>query len=163
MRRIISVIIFISIHLGLCAQDDPMSYFIGKWDFKVWFAGNTNTKPDLKALWTLEKSVGNNFDAHGKVVVEDKGETTKEQMGFDKAKGLYFRTVTASEGLFFFTSSGWKGNKLTWEGYLVPMSDERVPMKEEITKISANEFHAVFYKKQGDSWEVVTREELKRN
>jgi hypothetical protein len=162
MKRPALIFLALLLSGSAVAQADPMLYFIGKWKFNVWFAGSKSSKADLKAIWLLEKKDGQDFEATGKVLMDGKGETTKEMMGYDKVKGLYSRTIVSSDGLFFFTSSGWKGDSLTWEGRMAPLSDQYVEMKEEIVRISDNEFHATFYKKTNGEWVLTSKEVLKR-
>jgi hypothetical protein len=162
MKNIFGFFIFLAIHAGLNAQKDPMNYFLGKWDIRLWLSPKHQGEPDVKGTWQLERGAAKTFDAHGNVII-DKQEATKEQIGYDPQKGLYYRTITAQNGLFFFTSKGWDGDKLVWEGYMVPLSDQKIEMKEEITRVSKKEFHAAFFRKKDETWEETTHESLMRN
>jgi hypothetical protein len=147
---------------ALFAQQPDMRYFVGTWDFSMWSTTNTSDTPDLVATWILEDGLDSALALAGHVVI-DGSMFTRELIAYDASTGLYTRTIAASTGSYFlFTSTGWNGDRLIWSG-TQHMASGSVDLKEEITRLGADAFTALFYGKDGDGWQLMQTERLRRH
>lgn len=136
-----------------------LSFFAGKWDFKIWFTANSSNKPDISAKWTLEKSLDSVEGYTGKVELNG-SIFTREIIAFNNFTKQYERTVITNSGAYItLKTNGWEGNKLTWLGSQ-NMAKQKTELKEEITKQSDNKFEAKFYQLQNNKWQLTQTEYL---
>lgn len=141
------------------AGHDDMKYFAGKWSFRVHFASDQ----EIKGEWFLESCLDSNFCMNGWVTLAGGQKFTRELMHYNAGSRLYVRTIIANEGSsFYFTSSGWKGQKLIWTGQQTGASGAKTGLKEEITRITGDSFHAVYYTKRAGAWIKTQDEYLER-
>jgi hypothetical protein len=150
---------------GLCikgyAQTDSMNFFAGDWNFELWFESNKTQTPDIAAQWTVEKGLDSVFCLLGNVKINGQN-FTHELIGLQPDKKEYIRTIIANDGSYLtFKSTGWKGDQLTWLGTQYT-PDQQIGLKEEITKLNANEFKAYFFRLKKGKWVRTQTELLKR-
>jgi hypothetical protein len=142
-------------------QNKGLDFFKGKWNFKIWFSTNKSEKPDLSAIWILEKSLDSTecFTGH----VEINGTVfTREIIAFNPVPKEYARTIIANNGAYIILKTkGWNNDKLTWEG-TQSLQGQETKLKEEILKLSANKFKATFYNFRNNTWEQTQTEYLSR-
>lgn len=143
------------------SNESGLGFLVGKWDFKIWFNDNNSDKPDISATWTLEKSLDNVECYTGKV--EMNGIVfTSEIIAFNSYTNEYERTVMTNSGAYVtLKTQGWKGNKLIWTGSQ-NLSKQKTELKEELTKLTDNEFEAKFYQLQNNEWQLIQTEHLVR-
>ncbi|MBK9176025.1 MAG: hypothetical protein IPM46_06720 [Flavobacteriales bacterium] len=148
------------------AQTD-MRFFVGTWDFRIWVPGNTTEQADLTGTWYLESGLDSALALAGRVVLNDGpnavgGDFTRELIAFDVHTKSFTRTnVTNTGGYYFFTSTGWEGDRITWTGSQHSATGT-IELREEIERTGPDSFDAVFYRKEGEAWVVQTREKLQR-
>src|SRR4051812_9537889 len=95
MKKLITVILlpFLIFHsISVLGQKTDLRFFAGKWDFRIWFTGNTSDKPDLNATWILEKGLDSTECYVGNVKISDSN-FTREIIAFDTEQNEYVRTV----------------------------------------------------------------------
>lgn len=143
------------------AQQNDLRYFVGTWHFHAWLAGNNTDSADISATWILESGLDKALALTGHVVID--GTTfTRELITYDPVAEHYTRTITANNGNHFvFTSTGWVGDTLVWNGKQRSIAGE-VELKEEIERTGQDSFRATFYRLDGESWELQQTELLER-
>jgi len=149
------------------AQHGDMRYFTGTWDFKIWGTSDVSGPPALTGAWMLESGLDSALALVGRVVLDDGpnavgGDFTRELIAFDAHTKAFTRTiVTNAGGYYFFTSTGWEGDRITWTGSQHSAAGT-IELREEIECTGPDSFNAVFYRKEGEAWLVQTREKLQR-
>jgi hypothetical protein len=154
-------------HLNASAQATDMRFFIGTWEFRIWGPTNTTDKPDLTGTWKLESGLDSALALTGHVILNDGpgvqgGGFTRELIGYDAQSKLFTRTiVTNAGGHYVFTSAGWQGEHLTWNGEQHSAAGS-TELREEIDRTGPDSFMAVFYRKDGEQWMLQSNEKLDR-
>lgn len=148
------------------AQPD-MRFFVGTWSFRIWGTADISGPPALTGTWHLEDGLDSALALVGRVVLDDGpdiigGDFTRELIAYDAHLKSFTRTiVTNTSGYYFFTSTGWQGDRITWTGSQ-HSAGGAIELREEIERTGPDSFNAVFYRKDGESWVVQTREKLQR-
>ena len=143
------------------AQSDDMQFFAGKWDFKVWMSTNKTEVPDIAAKWTLEKELDSATCFIGKVEING-SRFTREIIARNPADNNYVRTIVTNSGAYItMHTSGWKRDRLTWIGTQYDQN-RKTQLKEEIFRISPDEFKATFFRLDHNQWIKTQSESLKK-
>lgn len=154
------LLVFVLYTVNAFGQND-LRYFIGNWNLELINSGNKTNKPDLKAKWTVESGLDSTLCLLGHVTINKKV-YTREIITYDPIEYEYIRNITDNNGSYYtFTSKGWNDNKLIWYGRQnAPYGVATI--REEITRISAAEFHATYYILNNNNWTEAQHEVLKR-
>ncbi|MCW5911539.1 MAG: hypothetical protein KIT62_10715 [Cyclobacteriaceae bacterium] len=138
-----------------------LSFFAGKWEFKIWSADNKSDTPDFTAVWVHEKALDSAECFTGQVQYEG-GIFTREMVVRNNTTHEYERIVATNNGDYFvLKTKGWNGNKLTWTGTQYSASG-KTELKEEIERSGENKFKATFYALENNQWELMQTEILTR-
>ncbi|MGZ3884658.1 MAG: hypothetical protein ACXVPQ_09835 [Bacteroidia bacterium] len=144
------------------AQQNDMDYFAGKWQFEGWLAANTTQQPDYKAVWYIEKSLDSAICFTGRVEI-NASVFTREIISYNAFKKEFSRNIVTNNGdSFTFTTKGWKGQTLTWQGKQFSKGKETT-LKEELNRTGPDEFSAIFYKLEHGTWVPTQKESLKKS
>lgn len=109
---IITFSLLVLLSVSSYSQDDDLTYFAGKWNFKIWFIGNDSDTPDLSAEWFLEKSLDSASCFSGYVQLPN-DTYTRELIALNPVNQEYIRTVMANDGaLTILKTSGWEDDKM---------------------------------------------------
>jgi hypothetical protein len=143
------------------SNKESLDYFVGKWEIKMWTGTETGNDPDVIANWFLDKDPENE-KAYKGYVQQSNNIFTSETIAFDEKTRLYTRKISVATGIRIeMNTKGWEENKLAWAGTQNDGSNIS-RLKEEITKINADEFKALFYEFKNGTWALAQTEKLKR-
>lgn len=144
-----------------CSQIKDLSYFEGKWDFKVWMSENKTDKADITAIWILQKNQDSIEYYNGQVIISEKI-FTNEIIHFNANENKYVRTiVVADSSEVKLMTEGWDRDRLVWSGTRI-LNGDTIHLKEVIHKTDENEFEAVFYEQRNRKWAMTQTEILIR-
>jgi hypothetical protein len=151
--------------LNVPPELEQLVYFQGVWRCEQPLE---ETSESVALTWKVERDL-NNFWFIG--YAEEMPSATNSQpvssrdfLGYDTAAKRFIRSVVVSNGnLLNLTSSGWRGDQFVWEGSVVRMG-RSIPIREVITKESANRFAATYFvlNNAEDGWQSVINETCRR-
>ncbi len=131
---------------GLPPELEQLVYFQGVWRCEQPTAG---TSESVALTWKVERDL-NGFWFIG--YAEEMPSATNSQpvisrdfLGYDTAAKRFVRSVVVGNGNSLnLTSSGWQNNQFVWQGSVV-RTGRSMPLREVITKESANRFAAIYF------------------
>jgi hypothetical protein len=151
--------------LSLPPELEQLVYFEGVWRCEQPTGG---TSESVALTWKVERDL-NSFWFIG--YAEEIPSATNSQpvnsrdfLGYDTAARRFVRLVVVSNGNSLnLTSSGWRGDQFVWEGSVV-RTGRSIPIREVITKESANRFAATYFALNNakDGWQPVINETCSR-
>ncbi|MBD2074602.1 DUF1579 family protein [Phormidium sp. FACHB-592] len=144
---------------------EQLVYFQGVWRCEQPTAG---TAESVALTWKVERAL-NGFWFIG--YAEEMPSATKAQpissrdfLGYDTAAKRFVRSVVVGNGnALNLTSSGWQNNQFVWQGSVV-RTGRAMPIREVITKESANRFTAIYFVLHAakEGWQPVVNEICRR-
>ena len=142
----------------LTPEVEPLRYFVGTWSA-------TMTNPQTKKVSHLAYRISPTLDG---MWLQGNGESPElavkihDLWGKDSYVGDYVRVLFDSRGTSgVVRSKGWDGNTLTFVGEAHGDADA-VQVRETITRVGPDEFHAVWEAKAGETWTAYSVERLVR-
>lgn len=141
------------------AQNNELDFFIGTWNFKVWFSNDTTKQHDIIALWTLEKGLDSAMCLLGNVKMNGTNFTREFITLSPDDEKQYTRTIITNDGSYVqLTSYGWQTDKFSWVG-IQKQEEKTIQLREDIVRLSDNQFKAVFFRFIDGKW-IQTQTEL---
>lgn len=144
-----------------------MRFFVGTWDFRIWGTADISGEPALTGTWYLENGLDSALALVGRVELNDGpgvqgGTFTRELIAYDAQSRLFTRSIVTNTGsTYHFTSSGWQGDRIEWNGTTHSASGS-AELREEIQRTGPDSFTAIFHRKDDDIWVLQSNERLQR-
>jgi hypothetical protein len=152
---------FCILAMAFFPKEEGLDYFAGKWEIKMWTGKDIKRNAEITGTWFMDNDPENKNGYKGYVQIGNKT-FTSEVISYDEKEKLYIRMISVSTGAkITLKTAGWISDKLTWSGEQDDGSN-KISIKEEISKISRDEFKAVFYELRKDKFILSQTEILKR-
>ena len=141
---------------------NQLLFFEGSWSCRV----KPTDSPEIEEFtWDVQRTL-NGFWYTATVQSQQASRSTTIQhefLGYDTAAKKLLRTFVTDKGnLINMNSSGWRANKLVWEGVVVTKG-QKIPLRETITRKTATEFAATWaVSKTEGQWTLISGETCKK-
>ncbi len=144
---------------------EQLVYFQGVWRCEQ---PTADTSKSVALTWKVERDLnGFWFIGYGEEmpsVTNSQPVSSQDFLGYDTAAKRFVRSVVVSNGNSLnLTSSGWQNNQFVWQGSVV-RTGRSMPIREIITKESANRFAAIYFvfNDAKEGWQPVVNEICRR-
>jgi hypothetical protein len=144
---------------------EQLVYFQGVWRCEQ---PTADTSESVALTWKVERDLnGFWFIGYAEEIpsaTNSQPVSSRDFLGYDTAAKLFVRSVVVSNGNSLnLTSPSWQNNQFVWQGSVV-RTGRSMPIREVITKESANRFAAIYFvlNDAKEGWQPVVNEICRR-